>query len=150
MSPRPAPTTASARPLPSDVDFDHAPFIVIWETTQACDLACLHCRASARPARDRGELSTEEATHLMDTVRAFGSPLFVLTGGDPLKRDDTVRLVEYGHSIGLRVALTPSGTPLMTHDVLLRLRGAGLARLAVSLDGSSAEIHDRFRGVTGS
>jgi radical SAM protein len=133
-----------------DVDFDQAPFLVIWETTQACDLACLHCRASARSARDRGELDTTEAKHLMDTTRRFGHPLFVLTGGDPLKRDDTVDLVRYGASIGLRVAMTPSGTPLMTPTVLGQLRDAGLARLAVSLDGSSAEIHDRFRGVSGS
>jgi radical SAM protein len=134
----------------SEVDFDLAPFIVIWETTQACDLACLHCRASARPKRDRGELSTAEAMKLMDSVRSFGRPLFVLTGGDPLKRDDTVRLVEYGREIGLRVAMTPSGTPLMTREVLQQLSDAGLARLAVSLDGSRADVHDRFRGVAGS
>jgi radical SAM protein len=133
-----------------EANFDLAPFVVIWETTQACDLACLHCRASARPRRDRGELSTAEAMRLMDSVRALGHPLFVLTGGDPLKRDDTVELVEYGREIGLRVAMTPSGTPLMTRDVLEHLHDAGLARLAVSLDGSCAEIHDRFRGVGGS
>ena len=141
---------ASQRPSLSACDFDAAPFIVIWETTQACDLACLHCRASARPWRESGELSTEEAMRLMDTVRSFGHPLFVLTGGDPLKREDTVDLVEYGRRIGLRVALTPSGTPLMTREVLQRLHDAGLARLAVSLDGSCAEIHDHFRGVAGS
>ena len=140
----------AARPVLSEVNFDRAPFIVIWETTQACDLACLHCRASARPMRDRGELSTVEAMKLMDSVRGFGRPLFVLTGGDPLKRDDTVRLVEYGSEIGLRVAMTPSGTPLMTRDVLQQLHAAGLARLAVSLDGSCASVHDRFRGVAGS
>jgi radical SAM protein len=141
----------ASRPVMASVDFDRAPFIVIWETTQACDLACLHCRASARPMRDRGELTTAEAMHLMDTVRAeFGQPLLVLTGGDPLKRGDTVSLVEYGRRIGLRVAMTPSGTPLMTRDVLRRRCDAGLARLAVSLDGSTPDIHDRFRGVTGS
>lgn len=140
----------AARPVMSEADFDLTPFIVIWETTQACDLACLHCRASARPLRDRGELSTAEAMRLMDSVRSLGHPLFVLTGGDPLKREDTVELVEYGREIGLRVAMTPSGTPLMTRDVLRQLHEAGLARLAVSLDGSCAEIHDRFRGVAGS
>lgn len=132
------------------MDFNANPFIVIWETTQACDLACLHCRASAQPFRDPRELSTAEARQLMDKVRDMGPPLFVLTGGDPLKRPDTVALVEYGTSIGLRVALTPSGTPLMTPPVLSSLHDAGLARLAVSLDGSCEAIHDRFRGVTGS
>jgi len=138
------------RPSIRNADFNESPFIIIWETTQACDLACLHCRASAQPDRDRGELDTAAAKRLMDTVRQFGKPLFVLTGGDPLKRDDTVELVRYGTSIGLRMAMTPSGTPLMTPDVLRNLRDAGLARLAVSLDGSNAAIHDRFRGVSGS
>ncbi|HET9004119.1 MAG TPA: TIGR04053 family radical SAM/SPASM domain-containing protein [Gemmatimonadaceae bacterium] len=143
------PQRAAARPVPP-TDFNAAPFVVIWEMTQACDLACLHCRASAQPRRDDRELTTDEAKKLMDTIRAMGPPLFVLTGGDPLKRPDTVSLVEYGTSIGLRVALTPSGTPLMTAPVLQSLRDAGLARLAVSLDGSTAAIHDRFRGVAGS
>jgi len=133
-----------------DLDFAESPFLVIWETTQACDLACLHCRAEAIPNRNPFELSTEEAQGMMDAVRRFGRPLFVLTGGDPLKRPDTEELVGYGTSIGLRVAMTPSGTPLMTPAVLRRLQRAGLARLAVSLDGSTAEIHDRFRGVDGS
>jgi len=144
------PVHSPTRPSIRDADFNESPFIVIWETTQACDLACLHCRASARPNRDSSELDTAEAKRLMDTVRQFGKPLFVLTGGDPLKRDDTIELVQYGTSIGLRMAMTPSGTPLMTPDVLRDLRDAGLARLAVSLDGSSAAIHDRFRGVSGS
>lgn len=145
----PSSTHAAARPaIPTD--FNAAPFIVIWEMTQACDLACLHCRASAQPRRDPLELTTDEAKQLMDTIRTMGPPLFVLTGGDPLKRPDTISLVEYGTSIGLRVALTPSGTPLMTPAVLESLRDAGLARLAVSLDGSNAAIHDRFRGVAGS
>jgi AdoMet-dependent heme synthase len=132
------------------VDFDRSPFLVIWETTQACDLACLHCRASAKPNRDGGELSTEEAKSMMRSMRRFGRPLFVLTGGDPLKRPDVVELVEYGVRLGLRMAMTPSGTPLMTPEIIRRLADAGLSRLAVSLDGSTAAIHDRFRGVEGS
>jgi AdoMet-dependent heme synthase len=148
----PLPTSVpdARRPHIAAVDFDQAPFLVIWETTQACDLACLHCRASAQPDRSRGELSTQEAKQMMRTVRGFGQPLFVLTGGDPLKRPDVVELVEYGVSIGLRMAMTPSGTPLMTRETVQRLADAGLSRLAVSLDGSTAQIHDRFRGVDGS
>lgn len=148
--PAPAPATGARPPNLPDIDFDEAPFIVIWETTQACDLACLHCRAEARALRDRFELSTDEAKKLMRDVRRFGRPLFVLTGGDSLKRPDIVELVEYGSGLGLRMALTPSGTPLMTREIIQRLADAGLSRLAVSLDGSTAEIHDRFRGVDGS
>ena len=140
----------ASRPTLADVDFDQAPFVVIWETTQACDLACLHCRACAVPARDPRELDTAEAKTLIDTIRRFGRPLLVLTGGDPLKRPDAVELVRYGVDAGLRVALTPSGTPLMTPRVLAELHEAGMSRLAVSLDGATAEQHDAFRGVAGS
>ncbi|HET9985647.1 MAG TPA: TIGR04053 family radical SAM/SPASM domain-containing protein [Longimicrobiales bacterium] len=152
LTPTDAPPLAprGARPEMAAVDFDQAPFLVIWETTRACDLACKHCRAEAIRSRNPLELSTEEAKAMMRDVRRFGRPLFVLTGGDPLKRPDTVELVRYGASIGLRMAMTPSGTPLMTPEILRRLRDAGLSRLAVSLDGSTAEIHDAFRGVAGS
>jgi AdoMet-dependent heme synthase len=132
------------------VDFAESPYLVIWEVTRACDLACKHCRAEAVTDRNPLELTTAQGKRLMDDVRGFGRPLFVLTGGDPLKRPDVVELVEYGASIGLRMAMTPSGTPLMTEPVLRQLRAAGLSRLAVSLDGSSAAIHDEFRGVAGS
>ena len=134
----------------NDVDFAQAPFLVIWEVTRACDLACLHCRAEAVTKRHPLELTTAEGKRLMDRVRAFGRPLFVLSGGDPLKRPDIIELVEYGTSIGLRVAMTPSGTPLMNEDVLRQLAAAGLSRLAVSLDASTAARHDAFRGVAGS
>lgn len=138
------------RPDLHAIDFERAPFLVIWEVTRACDLACLHCRAEAVRARHPAELDTEEGKRLMDRVRRFGRPLFILTGGDPLKRPDVVELVRYGASIGLRMAMTPSGTPLMTEDVLAELKAAGLSRLAVSLDGSTAAVHDAFRGVAGS
>jgi radical SAM protein len=140
----------SPRPDLSAVDFDRAPFVVIWETTQACDLACLHCRACAVPQRDPRELSTDEAKRLIDDICRFGRPLLVLTGGDPLKRPDAVEIVRYGVDAGLRVALTPSGTPLMTPRVLQELHDAGMSRLAVSLDGATAAQHDAFRGVAGS
>jgi AdoMet-dependent heme synthase len=132
--------------------FDQAPFIVIWETTRACALACVHCRAEAIPQRDPRELTTDEGRALMDRVASFGAPppLLVLTGGDPLRRLDIVDLVAYGTRRGLSVALTPSGTAAVTEARLRALGDAGLARLAVSLDGATAEAHDAFRGVVGS
>jgi radical SAM protein len=134
------------------VDFDRSPFLVIWETTRACALACLHCRADAIARRDPRELTTDEARALIDQVRAFGDPppLFVLTGGDPMWRTDLARLVEHAATIGLTVALTPSGTAAVTRARLAELRDAGLTRLAVSLDGPTAETHDAFRRVRGS
>lgn len=132
--------------------FDRAPFIVIWETTRACALACVHCRAEAMPRRDPDELTTEEGKGLLDRVIAFGAPppIVVLTGGDPLRRPDIVALVAHGTRQGLSVSLTPSGTAAVTAEKLRALREAGLARLAVSLDGATAETHDAFRGVVGS
>lgn len=134
----------------SHLAFDDHPLLVIWEMTQACDLACVHCRASATPGRDLAELTTAEGKRLMDSVAAMGTPLLVLTGGDPAKREDLAELVAYGSSVGLSVAVTPSGTPLMTREVLAGLKDANVARVAVSVDGPTPAIHDRFRGVAGS
>jgi AdoMet-dependent heme synthase len=134
----------------ANLDFDRAPFLVIWETTQACDLACKHCRAEAQPDRHPDELSTAEAKKLLDDVRAFGPMIFVFSGGDALKRPDIVELVAYGASIGLRMAITPATTALASREMLQALKDAGLSRLAISLDGSHPGIHDEFRRVSGS
>ncbi len=131
-------------------DFNLAPFIVIWEITRACDLACRHCRAEAQPQPDTGELSTAEGLQLLTKVRdEFGPVLFVLTGGDPLKRADLHQLIRHGTTIGLRMTITPSVTPLLTAEALGALRASGVRRVAMSLDGADAETHDRFRGVDG-
>ena len=132
------------------IDFSERPYIVIWEVTQACDLACVHCRACAQPQRNPFELSTEEGKRLIDEIAQMQVPVFVLTGGDPIKRPDLFELIEYAAQVGVRVSLTPSATPLLTREVIHRLKQSGLARLAVSLDGSSARTHDAFRGMSGS
>jgi len=134
------------------LDFNRAPFIVIWEVTRACALACVHCRADSIHRRDPRELTTEEGFRLIDQVRAFGAqpPLFVLTGGDPMRRPDLADLVRYAANAGLTVALTPSGTAAATRARLAELKDAGLSRVAVSLDGPDPETHDAFRRVRGS
>jgi radical SAM protein len=137
-------------PQINTTDFDERPFIAIWEVTQACDLACVHCRASAQPDRDPMELSTDEGKHLIDQIGSMRVPVFVLTGGDPIKRPDLFELIAHARSVGVRVSLTPSATPLLTRDIVVRLKEAGLARLAVSMDGASASTHDAFRGMSGS
>ena len=132
------------------IDFNERPFIAIWEVTQACDLACVHCRASAQPDRHPMELSTDEGKRLIDQIAGLKVPVFVLTGGDPIKRPDLFELIGHAHSAGVRVSLTPSATPLLKREIVVRLKEAGLARLAVSMDGASAETHDAFRGMSGS
>lgn len=131
-------------------DFDQAPFLVIWETTQACDLACKHCRALAQPLRHPGELRTVEAKQLLRDIRRFGPIIFVFSGGDALKRPDIVELTRFGSDLGLRMAITPATTSLCTRERMVELRDAGMARLAVSLDGATADVHDEFRQVQGS
>lgn len=132
------------------MNFDVSPFIVIWEVTQSCDLACLHCRANARICRDPLELTTLQGYGLIDDITEFGSPLLVLTGGDPLKREDLYDLISYSVAKGLRTTVSPSVTPLLTNESIRKLKNAGISRIAVSLDGSTGEIHDSFRGVRGS
>ncbi|MCL5283296.1 MAG: TIGR04053 family radical SAM/SPASM domain-containing protein [Armatimonadetes bacterium] len=135
------------RESPFHVDFRQAPFVAIWEVTRACNLACIHCRASAQPKRNPLELTTEEGFALLDEIKRFGDPLFVITGGDPMKRPDLLDLVNHATHIGLRTALTPSGTPLVKSHHIQALKEAGLKRLAISLDGPNADSHDRFRRV---
>lgn len=132
------------------VNFNERPFIAIWEVTQACDLACVHCRASAQPERHPEELTTVEGKQLIDQIASWKVPVFVLTGGDPIKRPDLFELISYARTVGVRVSLTPSATPLLTREIVVRLKEAGLARLAVSMDGASAATHDAFRGLSGS
>ncbi len=143
-------TRHAGRGRSAPLDFEKAPFLVIWETTQACGLACRHCRAEAVPHRHPLELTTEEARDLLDQVRSFGPIIFVFSGGDCLKRPDLEELVEYGAGLGLRMAATPATTSLATPERIRALAEAGLTRLAVSLDGPDAVTHDAFRRVSGS
>lgn len=133
-------------------DLSQRPFMVIWETTQACDMACRHCRAEAQPEHNPQALSFSEGKILLNQIADFGMPrpLVVLTGGDPFKRSDIFDLTQYGAEIGLPIALSPSGTPLLNPENLQRVKDSGCKAISLSLDGSCPEIHDAFRGVPGS
>ncbi len=150
MSPAESAFPAPGKPDFAEVDFNQAPFVVVWEVTRACDQVCRHCRAVSRPHRDPRELTLDEGRALFAEVLRFGRPLFVITGGDPMKRPDIFDIVEQGVRAGLRMALTPSNTPLVTREAVFEFKARGLSRMAVSLDGSTAEIHDGFRRVPGS
>jgi radical SAM protein len=132
------------------VDFAISPFLVIWETTQSCALVCRHCRASAQPGRDPRELTTDEGRRIIDEVAEMGTPLLVLSGGDPVNRPDLLDLIRHGKSRSLRMATIPAATDCLTRDLVQDLRAAGLDQMAVSLDFPRAEQHDAFRGVPGS
>lgn len=133
------------------IDVFRRPFMVIWEVTRACDLACRHCRAEACPLPHRDELTTAEAQALIDEVAGFGSPppLFILTGGDPLKRPDLLHLIERAAARRLPVAFSPSATPLLTSQAIADVKAAGAVAMSLSLDGDTPATHDAFRGVAG-
>jgi AdoMet-dependent heme synthase len=136
-------------PARGGINYDESPFLAIWEVTQSCDLACKHCRAAAQPVPHPDQLTNAEARALIDQIAEMQVPIFVLTGGDPLKRADVFELIEYAAGKGVKVALTPSATPLLTREAVFKLKEAGLVRLGISLDGSTKEIHDAFRGLPG-
>ena len=130
-------------------DAARAPRLVAWETTRACDLACVHCRAVAQPRPDPRQLSTQEAFRLVDDIAGFQEPvILILTGGDPLKRDDIFDVAARANQAGLRVVMSPSGTQVTPQSVA-HLKQVGVQRISVSLDGSTPEIHDSFRQVSG-
>lgn len=124
------------------------PRLIAWEITGACNLACEHCRGSSTEKPDPDELSTDEAFHLIDEIVDFAKPILILSGGEPLMRDDVYEIAQYGTDKGLRVVLATNGTA-MTADVAHRLKDAGIARISVSIDGADAETHDAFRGMPG-
>jgi len=132
-------------------DLAQSPLMLYFEVTQACDLVCKHCRASAQPESHPRELNTESALSLLKQATEFPrKPNIVFTGGDPLKRRDIWRLLEAAVELGLNTALTPSATPLATLGALRRAQDIGVAALGVSLDGIDATTHDAFRGWDGS
>jgi radical SAM protein len=126
--------------------------MIIWETTNACDLACRHCRAQAIPEHDPLMLTSAEARRLLEQVESFGKPrpIFIFTGGDPFKRQDLFELLAYGNELGLAMAVSPSGTPLLNEANLRRVKENGAKAISLSIDGSTPERHDDFRRVPGS
>lgn len=132
-------------------DYAQTPLNVYWEMTQACALACRHCRAEAVATPHPRELTFQEGSALLHQILEFGEPLpqLILTGGDPLARSDLYELIDEARSLGIGVSITPAATPALTYEVLAKLQQHGVEGLGLSLDGSSAQRHDSIRGVAG-
>jgi AdoMet-dependent heme synthase len=145
------PTEAMPTNAPIAHDFSKTPMLVYWEVTQACGLACKHCRAEAMPQSHPLELTTGEGQALLRQVIAFSTPFphVILTGGDPLRRNDIYSLIEYAREIGLEISITPSATPHLTDAAISRLKEHGVQSLGLSVDGSCAARHDAIRGIPG-
>ena len=125
-----------------------APRVVAWESTRACNFACVHCRAKAQSEPDPNQLTTQEALNLVDQIAKFSKPVFIISGGDPLKRQDIFEIASYASTSGLRVVMSPSGSNL-TADTFDKMKAAGVKMISLSLDGSRPEVHDNFRKVQG-
>jgi radical SAM protein len=119
--------------------------------TQACALACRHCRMEAMPSADPMELTFDEGVDFLRQIPGFGNPVpqLILTGGDPLARTDLFELIDEARRLGIGVSITPAATPALTRDVLARLKEHSVEGLGLSLDGSTRERHDSIRGVSG-
>ncbi len=133
---------ASAAPKQS------VPRLVAWESTRACRLACVHCRAKAQPQPHPDQLGRDEVLRLIDEIAAFSRPILIVTGGDPLLREDVFEISAYADKKGLRPVMSPSGSR-MTPQIIEKMIDSGIKRISMSLDGSCAQIHDFFRQVKG-
>ena len=132
-------------------DYAQTPMNLYWEMTQACGLACRHCRAEAMPEPAPGELTLEEGIEFLQQIPEFGDPMpqLILTGGDPLRRRGLFTLIDEARRLGIGVSITPAATPLLTREILEKLKDHGVEGVGLSLDGSTAERHDSIRGVPG-
>ena len=126
----------------------YRPRLVFWELTKGCNLRCVHCRATATDLSSPDDLSYDESVQIIDQLAAYAPLILVLSGGEPLFRRDVFRLARRATDRGIRVALGTNGT-LITADVAREICGAGIRRVAISLDGPDAATHDAFRGIPG-
>jgi len=119
-----------------------------WEVTGRCNLACIHCRASADMGSGGDDCSTPEAFRTLDDIASYAKPVVVLSGGEPLLRADIFDIARHGTDLGLRMCLATNGT-LLTPQICEQIRESGIRMVSLSLDGSTAAIHDNFRNVPG-
>ena len=121
--------------------------IVVWNSTKACNLACLHCYYSAHREPAPDEMDTARAKAMIDDLAAFGAPVVLFSGGEPLLRSDLYELGAYAVDKGLRAVISTNGT-LIGAEEARRIHEAGFSYVGISLDGIG-ETNDRFRGSSG-
>ena len=124
------------------------PRLIAWEITRRCSLRCRHCRASAQDRTYENELTREELKSVMQSVATLGSPILILTGGEPMLRDDLADIASDARDLGLKPVVATCGT-LLTEASAQKLLESGVERISVSIDGADENAHDTFRGVPG-
>ena len=122
--------------------------LVAWETTRRCNLDCVHCRASSSRGPYPGELGEDKGREILRQIAGAGNPIIILTGGEPLLREDIFRLAQFGTGLGLRMVMATNGT-MVTPEIARMMQNSGIKRVSISIDGANAADHDRFRKVPG-
>lgn len=122
--------------------------VIVWNMTRRCNLKCVHCYAQAVDVRGKDEIGTEKAKEIIDDLAAYGAPVMLFSGGEPLVREDLPELAAHAVSKGMRAVISTNGT-LITPQKARELKAIGLSYVGISLDGLE-EVHDHFRGVPGS
>jgi AdoMet-dependent heme synthase len=129
-------------------ELDYAPHpAVVWEVTRACGLHCQHCPMGAEPQRSALELSTYEGYKTIDQIATLEPSRFVISGGDPLEREDVFQFIEYAKRRGLDPAVALSPTRELTQAAVASIAHKGASRIVMSLDDSTALRHDALRGI---
>ncbi len=122
---------------------------IAWEITRRCNLKCVHCRSSSTlEVEGHPDFSFSEATRLIDDITSYAKPVVVLSGGEPLLREDVFDIATYGTSKGLRMCLATNGL-LVNQEVCANIKESGIKMVSLSLDGASAAVHDDFRNQPG-
>ena len=121
--------------------------VVVWNTTRRCNLRCVHCYSSSQNVKYSDELTTEQGKGLIDDLASFGAPVLLLSGGEPLLREDLPELLKHAVGRGMRAVISTNGT-MITREKARIFGKIGLSYVGVSLDGMQ-KIHDQFRGADG-
>ncbi|MBI4650061.1 heme b synthase [Candidatus Desantisbacteria bacterium] len=127
---------------------EYLPRLIAWEVTRSCVLSCIHCRAAATRGKYKGELTTAECFSFLEDVATFAKPIIILTGGEPMMRDDIFEIAKKGTDLGLRMVMAPCG-PLMNIEKANLMKEVGIQRISLSIDGATSETHDKFRQQEG-
>lgn len=127
----------------------YSPLLIAWEVTRRCHLKCLHCRAWAEDHPYENELTLEEIKKTLTNISQFSKPIIILTGGEPMAREDIYEIGSFGSLLGLRMVMSPCGS-LVDALAIKKMKEAGIKRISLSIDGARAGSHDAFRGLDGS
>ena len=123
------------------------PRLIAFEVTRRCHFNCIHCRAGADSCNSE-ELTTRQCKKILSSIAKFNKCVIILTGGEPMERSDIYELIQYGRKRRLRMVMATCGY-LIDEQSIAMLKDSGVLALSFSLDGSSAETHDKFRQAEG-